>query len=271
METGRTDIISKRRAGIAPTARRAVASLLCAAFMLQALPVRAQTPEETPATPDGKPRTEAPDPTGMTEPYLDAEMLVRTPFEAEISTEEPDTATNVVVAPGYDADGHKIFNPDPTRAVWMSALFPGLGQVYNRRWWKLPIIVGGFMGLGYATTWNNNQYQDYTQGYRDLLDDDPDTKSYMNFFPPTTSEDSLDKNWLTSVMKSRRDYYRRNRDLCIICIVGVYLLCMLDAYVDASMAHFDISPDLSMEVGPGFMLDPSKGRVAVGMNWAITF
>lgn len=171
----------------------------------------------------------------------------------------------------YGFDGKRIFNPDPTRAVWLSALFPGLGQVYNRSYWKLPIIVAGFMGLGYGTSWNNSQYQDYTQAYRDLLDSDPSTKSYMNFFPPTTTEESLDKSWLTATMKSRKDYYRRNRDLCIICIVGVYLLCMLDAYVDASLSHFDISPNLSMDVAPAIMVNPGARRPDLGLNWAFTF
>ncbi|MCH5214332.1 MAG: hypothetical protein J1E97_03995, partial [Muribaculaceae bacterium] len=178
--------------------------------------------------------------------WMDAEMLVRTPIQVEAEL-EGDTIKTVLINPNspYGLDGKRIFNPDPTRAVWMSVLFPGLGQIYNRRYWKLPIIVGGFMGLGYGTTWNNGQFQDYSQAYRDLLDNDPSSNSYMNFFPPNTDESSLDKSWLTNVMKRRKDYYRRNRDLCIICMVGVYLLCMVDAYVDASLAHFDISPDLS--------------------------
>lgn len=245
---------------------KSLKALLIVVVMSCPLLLRAQQGVEEPAHMTPAPAESAS--TGIDEPYLDTEVLLRTPFEA---VELPDTVKTVVVAPGYDAEGHPIFNPDPTRAVWLSALFPGLGQVYNRRWWKLPIIVGGFMGLTYATTWNNNQFRDYTQGYRDLLDDDPDTKSYMNFFPPTTSESDLDKTWLASVMKSRKDYYRRNRDLCIISMVGVYLLCMLDAYVDASMAHFDITPDLSMDVGPGVMLDPGRSRVALGLQWAITF
>lgn len=127
------------------------------------------------------------------------------------------------------------------------------------------------MGLGYATNWNNTQFQDYSQGYRDLLDQDPDTRSYMNFFPPTTKEEDLDKSWLTSVLKSRKDYYRRNRDLCIICMAGLYLLAMVDAYVDAAMAHFDISPDLSMDMAPAIMIEPSTRKTSFGLNWALTF
>ena len=163
------------------------------------------------------------------------------------------------------------YNPDPTRAVWMSALFPGLGQVYNRRYWKLPIIVGGYLGLGYATSWNNTMLKDYTRAYSDLIDNDSSTKSYMDFFPPNTKEEDLDKTWLTNTVRSQRNYFRRNRDLCVICMVGVYLLAMVDAYVDASLAHFDISPDLSMDVVPALIQDSRGQRPAVGMQWAFNF
>ena len=198
---------------------------------------------------------------------VDAELLVKAEGDSI-----PPTVVQADDYP-YGLDGKIPFNPSPTRAIWLSALFPGLGQIYNRRYWKLPIIIGGFMGLGYATNWNNNQYQDYMQGYRDLLDSDPNTKSYMNFFPPTISEGDLDQEWLKNIFKQRKDYYRRNRDLCIISIVAVYLLCIVDAYIDASMAHFDISPNLSMDVAPAMMVSPSPtGRkAALGLNWALTF
>lgn len=204
--------------------------------------------------------------------YVDGMVLLRTPIEVEAEL-DGDTIKTVLINPNspYGLDGKKIFNPDPTRAVWMSVLFPGLGQIYNRRYWKLPIIVGGFMGLAYGMTWNNGQYQDYSQAYRDLLDNDPSSNSYMNFFPPSIKEEDLDKSWLTSVMKSRKDFYRRNRDLCIICMVGVYLLCIVDAYVDASLAHFDISPDLSMDVAPTMMVQPGQSKPGVGIHWALTF
>lgn len=210
----------------------------------------------------------------------EAEVLLRVgrkPIEVEmpdsVRGEVPDSALVEVTAAGYSPEYglKRPFNPDPTRAVWMSALLPGLGQIYNRRYWKLPIIVGGFMGLGYATAWNNTQLSDYTRAYRDLMDNDPSTNSYMNFFPPTTSEGDLDKSWLQNTMRSRKDFYRRNRDLCIICIAALYLLCMLDAYVDASLAHFDISPDLSMDVQPAVFLDPIDRKPSLGLNWAFSF
>lgn len=165
----------------------------------------------------------------------------------------------------------RIFRPDPTRAVWLSALCPGLGQIYNRRYWKLPIVVGGFLGLTYATTWNNSMLNDYTKAYGDAMDSDPNTKSYMDFYPPTTREEDINMDWLKRVLKSKKDFYRRNRDLCIISMVGLYLLCMVDAYVDASLANFDITPDLSMKVKPA-VIEPQLGKLpAVGLQCAVSF
>ena len=165
----------------------------------------------------------------------------------------------------------RIFRPDPNRAVWLSALCPGLGQIYNRRYWKLPIVVGGFLGLTYATTWNNNMLNDYTQPYGDAMASDPNTKSYMDFYPPTTREEDINMDWLKRVLKSKKDFYRRNRDLCIISMVGLYLLCMVDAYVDASLANFDITPDLSMKVKPA-VIEPQLGKLpAVGLQCAVSF
>lgn len=168
-------------------------------------------------------------------------------------------------------ESDRAYDPSPTRAVWLSALCPGLGQLYNRRYWKLPIVAGAFMGLGYATSWNSGMLRDYSQAYRDLMDDDPSTRSYMNFFPPTVDEKTLNKDWLKRTFKARKDFYRRNREICVISIVGVYLLAMVDAYVDASLSHFDISPDLSMDVAPALVPDRTAGRAAPALVWAFSF
>lgn len=172
----------------------------------------------------------------------------------------------------------RVFNPDPQRALWLSALCPGLGQIYNRRYWKLPIVVGAFVGLSYGTAWNNRMLTDYSRAYRDAMDSDPDTRSYMDFYPPTVQESDLDMAWLQKALKNKRDYYRRYRDLCIIGIVAVYLINIVDAYVDASLAHFDISPDLSMQVRPtviapaqGLQVPTSPLRNSVGLQCAINF
>ncbi len=167
----------------------------------------------------------------------------------------------------------RVFNPDPQRALWLSALCPGLGQIYNRRYWKLPIVVGAFVGLSYGTSWNNRMYKDYSKAYRDVMDDDPGTRSYMDFFPPTVKESDLDAAWLEKTMKGKRDYYRRYRDICVIAMVGVYFINIVDAYVDASLAHFDISPDLTLDLTPAAIDNSIAGSrlPAVGMACAISF
>ena len=73
------------------------------------------------------------------------------------------------------------WTPDPQRALWLALVIPGAGQIYNRKYWKLPIIYGGFMGCIYALTWNNMMYKDYSQAYLDIMDNDPGTASYNKF------------------------------------------------------------------------------------------
>ena len=166
----------------------------------------------------------------------------------------------------------RVFRPNPTRAVWLSALLPGLGQVYNRRYWKLPIVVGGFVGMGYAISWNNKMLKDYTKAYSDIMDNDPNTKSYMDFYPPTVSESDIDPEYLKKTLKAKKDFFRRNRDLCVIGIAGVYLICLVDAYVDAAMSKFDISDDLSMKIKPALIDHGKTGNLpGVGVACAITF
>lgn len=184
---------------------------------------------------------------------------------------ESDLFNEGVVTTGQHNQGKKVFVPDATRAVWLSALCPGLGQIYNRRYWKLPIVIGGFMGLGYGASWNNSMLTDYTRAYYDLMDNDPSTKSYMDFFPPNTKEESLNRSWLERTLKRKKDYFRRNRDLCIIGMVGVYLVAIVDAYVDASLTNFDITPDLTVDVFPAMIADPLSPYPALGVQWAFTF
>lgn len=221
------------------------------------------------------PEGEFPDSIPVGAPIEKAAVVEGLEFDTQgdsLSVVSADTV-NVVKYSPYDVweERETTFNPDPTRAVWMSALFPGLGQIYNRRYWKLPIVIGGFMGLGYATSWNNGMLSDYTKAYHDIMDTDPSTKSYMDFFPPTTKEEDLDKTWLTNLLRSRKNFYRRNRDLCVICMVGVYLIAMVDAYVDASLSHFDVTPELSIDVSPAVFRDGRGSKPSFGLLWALTF
>lgn len=159
------------------------------------------------------------------------------------------------------------FKPDPNKAVLYSAIFPGLGQIYNRKYWKLPLIYGGFLGLTYAITWNGRQYNDYTGAYKAIMSDDPQSQANINiwgpFIPRGTDPATLNASQIATWQnrfKRQRDSYRRYRDLSIIGAVALYGLCMIDAYVDAHLFDFDISPDLSLRVEPQVQNDPFSQR-----------
>lgn len=156
----------------------------------------------------------------------------------------------------------KTFKPDSKKAVIYSAIFPGLGQIYNQKYWKLPIIYGGFVGVSYAITWNNSHYQDYFHAYKDILDDDPDTNSWHNFVPYGQDTNNVDRNWFTGVLKDRKNYFRYYRDLSVIIGVALYGLTIVDAYVDAQLFEFDISPDLSFRIEPEVRIMNNKSYYA---------
>lgn len=165
---------------------------------------------------------------------------------------------------------HKIFIPDPNRALWLSLVFPGGGQIYNRKYWKLPVFYGGFLGCFYAFTWNQQMYMDYSQAYLDIMDDNPETNSYLDMFP---SSYEIDKNVerFKTVFKNRKDRFRRWRDLSAFCFVGVYLLSVIDAYVDAHLSAFDISDDLSLHLSPTAIDAPGMRSAGYGLGATLTF
>ena len=165
---------------------------------------------------------------------------------------------------------NKLFVPDPNRAVWLSLVFPGGGQIYNRKYWKLPIFYGGFLGCFYAFTWNQQMYMDYSQAYLDIMDDNPDTNSYLDMFPPSYDIDNNVERFKT-VFKNRKDRFRRWRDLSAFCFVGVYLLSVVDAYVDAHLSAFDISDDLSLQLSPTAVGTPGSGNTGYGLGATLTF
>jgi hypothetical protein len=145
------------------------------------------------------------------------------------------------------------WKPDPKRALWLALVLPGAGQIYNRKYWKLPIIYGGFIGCAYAMRWNNQMYLDYSQAYLDIMDDDPNTASYTQFLHLGNQINSSNIERYKEVFRSRRDRYRRWRDLSFFVMLGVYALSVIDAYVDASLSTFDISDDLSLQVQPAII------------------
>lgn len=158
------------------------------------------------------------------------------------------------------------FIPDATRSTWMAVVFPGAGQIYNRKYWKLPIIYGGFVGCAYALSWNNKTYKDYSQAYLDIMDSDPNTNSFEDIF----IGDGWTESQMKDVLKRQKDFYRRNRDLSIFAFIGVYLLSIIDAYVDAELSDFDISKDLGLKIEPAVINDRRHGN-SYGLQCSIKF
>lgn len=164
--------------------------------------------------------------------------------------------------------GHKKkdrFIPDPKKALWLAIVFPGGGQIYNRKYWKLPLVYGGFLGCIYAMTWNNTMYRDYSQAYIDIMDSDENTKSYENFIP-AHYDVKANEDRLKELFRRKKNYYRRYRDLSMFCMIGVYALSIIDAYVDAELSSFDISRDLTLRVHPTVINEKHSALRAQGIN-----
>lgn len=165
----------------------------------------------------------------------------------------------------------KRWIPDSNKSLWMAMVLPGAGQIYNRKYWKLPIIYGGFVGCAYALTWNTKMYNDYSQAYQDIMSDNPNNDSYKDFIPPYVDIES-NLEYYQNTFKNAKDIYRRQRDLSIFAFIGVYLLSVIDAYVDAELSDFDISKDLSLKLEPTLFNDVLRNRPqGIGLQCNIKF
>jgi hypothetical protein len=168
------------------------------------------------------------------------------------------------------------WRPDPKRALWLALVIPGGGQIYNRKYWKLPLVYGGFIGCLYAMNWNNTMYKDYSQAFLDISDNDPSTQSYNQFLhlgSKITTDSDIQR--YKDLFKKRKDRYRRWRDLSFFVLVGVYALSVIDAYVDAELSVFDISKDLSLKVEPTIMNNHRSNNPldssSVGLQCSLNF
>ena len=165
----------------------------------------------------------------------------------------------------------KVWVPNPTKATWLALVIPGGGQIYNRKFWKLPIFYGGFAGCAYALTWNGQMYKDYSQAYQDIMSDNPNNNSYEQFLPPGIDVNDRLEHY-QDLFRRRKDMYRRQRDLSVIAFIAVYLLSVIDAYVDAELSDFDISKDLTMTWEPTVFNDAFRHRPqGVGLQCNIKF
>ena len=158
------------------------------------------------------------------------------------------------------------------KATTLAMVCPGAGQIYNKSYWRVPIVVGGFATTIYCIDWNNRGYQRFKKAYRLKADYDAHPELY-----PDGSQDEFGGRYNTSFLKNLRNSYRRNRDLCIILTAGLYILQIVDAHVDAHLQDYDISKDLTVSLSPvvGYsynrMSPYSGGGATLGMSLGLTF
>lgn len=156
------------------------------------------------------------------------------------------------------------------KATTLACIFPGAGQIYNKSYWKVPFVVGGFASMIYCIDWNNRGYQRFKKAYNLISDYDAHPENY-----PDGPTDEFHGRYSASFLRNLRNNYRRNRDLCIIITGALYVLQIVDAHVDAHLKDYDISDDLSMNLEPlidyAYVPTLQSNRPLFGFNMSIKF
>jgi hypothetical protein len=179
-----------------------------------------------------------------------AQDSVKVSRDDSLRVEEPDTMLIQSYAARYD----------PRKALLYAAVLPGLGQIYNKKYWKLPLVWGGMFACGYAI----NFYQDGYTTYK--------AKLYWNLENGYEQDSDIapDDTYTTANYRKLVDQYKRERDFMIIIMGGVYLLQMIDAHVDAHLKEFDLNPKLQMSVRPTVDQNELIGRTS-GISLILKF
>jgi len=173
----------------------------------------------------------------------------------------------------------------PQRASYYSMVIPGLGQIYNKKYWKVPVIYAGFGTLVYLVKFNSSRFTKYINAYGDFIDNDTLTTSYLTII----NERGLDERefvkelyenegtydpskyeWFKNALILNKDYYRRNRDLSYIGIGLWYILNIVDASVDAHLFDYDISDELTLHIEPE-LFPTSRYTHTMGIKFSFRF
>lgn len=156
------------------------------------------------------------------------------------------------------------------KATTLSTICPGAGQIYNKSYWRAPIVLGGIASMVYVVDWNNRGFKRFKKAYALRADFERNPGNY----PDNVSNDEFGGRYPATYLKNLRDAYRRNRDLCLIISAGIYAFQIIDAHVDAHLKDFDISDDLAMRLDPLFDYQYSNihgGTPIFGVNLNMTF
>jgi hypothetical protein len=163
----------------------------------------------------------------------------------------------------------------PMKATMLSAALPGFGQIYNRKYWKIPLVYAGFGAIGYSVVFNITHYNKFIKGYQDFVDNIPETDSYKNLirgykqaeYDPSLFSKEFNASEAQTVKEGllrQVDYYRKYRDLSYMGIAAWYIVSIIDANVDASLSDYDISDNINLTLAPAPM--PNYYFTGLGMN-----
>ena len=164
----------------------------------------------------------------------------------------------------------------PTRATIYSAALPGLGQAYNRNYWKIPVIYAGFGGLSYGVFFYQRQFKEFRRVYNDYSKELKEYQDAQNTDIPKPEKPNENllvfgkKGYTPESVRAGRDHYRRYRDMFVIGVGAWYLLNVLDAYVYANLFDFDVSDNLSFRINPT-VIPTANARLSPGLNISFSF
>lgn len=179
-----------------------------------------------------------------------ASSLLQAQKQGIIKTSDRQDSLNYVNKP------LKTIYYSPRKAAILSACLPGLGQAYNKKYWKMPIIYGVLGGIAYWGVTNHQQYKFYSRNLTAIYDEDEHTIN-------TTFYSS-------SQLVTQKKYYKKYRDMAIMVGALAYFINIIDANVDAHLKTFDVSDDLSLQLNPYSTFDASN-HLQTGLTLKLNF
>lgn len=215
-------------------------------FLLNTVCLQAQQPDSVQVTHDALQISTTTDSTGRTAKKLK--------FQASVDSLATDSLAVKTQKPGWIKRFFFQKYPNPKVAALLG-IVPGLGQAYNRKWWKIPIVYAGIGGIAYAAITTDKTYQALKKNYKWRVDLDPETKTVDA--PYVFMSDTQ--------LKSYRDQFRGYTEKWYLFLGITYLLSITDAFVDAHMAHFDVSDDLTLKLAPAI----ESGQAGFGPSFGI--
>ena len=166
------------------------------------------------------------------------------------------TSKTIIIAcfllSSYTSKAQEKITKKPKRAAIYSAIIPGAGQIYTEKYWKVPIIYAGLITSAYYINESNNLYLSYKNSYLDRLEGN--------------SIDPVYEEYSDSQLITLTNHHKRNREISTFCFIGIYLINIIDASVNAHLFNYDVSEDLSINIQPTFFSQSNTTGILLSFN-----